>query len=1217
MNFDKEYKRLNPAQRTAVDQTDGTVLVVAGPGTGKTQLLAMRVANILQQTDAGAGDILCLTFTESAAANMTERLAKIIGSDAYKVAVNTFHSFGSEIISRWPQYFYNGALFRPADELATAEILREILVGLPHDNPLSATMNGELTYLHDVQRAIFDFRNAGLSPSEIKQILQQNLKFASAVLQEFRKTFENRVSKETIFLAENLLSTAERLAEEFENFSFAPLPNLAEIFSKNLKQALVEVAENSGKTTSLSNFKRNWATLDDNKNLILKDAKNSEKLLAAAEVYELYEVKLIEENLYDFDDMILRVTTAIEQNPDLKFDLQERFQYVLVDEFQDTNGAQMRLLRALTDYDSQPNLMVVGDDDQAIYQFQGADISNIQSFMAEFPGAKIITLTENYRSELKILTTAESVSTQIMERLANDEKIDKTLQQNIAGEGKIERIIAHNREQENSEIAKEIAKILKDSNANFSRESSDFPDNLVKNFSSSASTSLSPRTAPEKNSSKLYSENRSDSRENVGIAVNNASKKSIAVIARTHADLEQLLPYLTAQNIAVDYERQQSVLDSPPVEQLILLAEIVDCIAARRDAEADALLPKLLSFPAWRIPPLDIWKLSLAAKKDHKYWLEEMLLYSEETRQIAEWLIVMAARAQNEPLEPMLDELFGTPNFYGGEKLPTKTLVFSESMKITNKEISKTLSSHENDFMSSLFDYFFGEPGSVIANEVKQSRDKLGLASSLRATRSNPWIATATSRLAMTSLENRSEEFLDFIEALSTLRTKLRNWRPETKLYLSDFLDFINAAEEFHEPLTAARQKSSKNKVQLLTAHKAKGLEFDVVFIVNATSQRWGAKARRPADKLPRSHNLQLRASGDNDDERLRLLFVALTRARQQLIISSANSDGEKALLPVEYLLNKEIMPEKVLLPSPTAETISELQLAWHAPLTTPSQDLRAALAETLARYKLSATHLGNFLDITRGGPETFLMKNLLHFPEAKVSAAIFGSAVHTALQRAHTHLTARGDRKPLEDVLGDFTNALDDGDLSQRDHDFYLKKGIDTLNVFYETRGQTFTKTQRAEVSFAGENIAVGNLRLTGMIDLIDIDAESKTLTLTDYKTGKPAKTWQGKTEYEKIKLHHYRQQLMFYKLLIENSRQFSGYKIAQGIIEFVEPTPSNEIMRLTLDYDDSAEEMKEFEQLIAAVWARIMALDLPDITEFSTDFNGILEFEKALRKT
>ena len=84
--------------------------------------------------------------------------------------------------------------------------------------------------------------------------------------------------------------------------------------------------------------------------------------------------------LYDFGDMIMNVIQAVDRNPELKANLQEQYQYILVDEFQDTNDAQMRLLTELTDYDDQPNLMVVGDDDQAIYRFQGADISNIQQF---------------------------------------------------------------------------------------------------------------------------------------------------------------------------------------------------------------------------------------------------------------------------------------------------------------------------------------------------------------------------------------------------------------------------------------------------------------------------------------------------------------------------------------------------------------------------------------------------------------------------------------------------------------------------------------------------------------------------------------------------------------------------------------------------------------------------------------------------------------------
>ena len=106
--FAAELERLNASQKSAVLQTDGPLMVVAGPGTGKTQLLAMRVANILQTTDTDAGSILCLTFTESASANMVHRMTSIFGAEAYRVAVNTFHGLGSDIISRYGQYFYSG-----------------------------------------------------------------------------------------------------------------------------------------------------------------------------------------------------------------------------------------------------------------------------------------------------------------------------------------------------------------------------------------------------------------------------------------------------------------------------------------------------------------------------------------------------------------------------------------------------------------------------------------------------------------------------------------------------------------------------------------------------------------------------------------------------------------------------------------------------------------------------------------------------------------------------------------------------------------------------------------------------------------------------------------------------------------------------------------------------------------------------------------------------
>src|ERR1700733_8567750 len=104
-DFVSQYKLLNANQKAAVDYIEGPLLVIAGPGTGKTQLLSLRAANILTKTDTLPQNILCLTFTESGAQEMRRRLIKIIGEDAYKITISTYHGFGSEIVQANPSFF--------------------------------------------------------------------------------------------------------------------------------------------------------------------------------------------------------------------------------------------------------------------------------------------------------------------------------------------------------------------------------------------------------------------------------------------------------------------------------------------------------------------------------------------------------------------------------------------------------------------------------------------------------------------------------------------------------------------------------------------------------------------------------------------------------------------------------------------------------------------------------------------------------------------------------------------------------------------------------------------------------------------------------------------------------------------------------------------------------------------------------------------------------
>ncbi len=162
--FEERYGALNARQQEAVDAIDGPVLVVAGPGSGKTELLSLRVANILRNTDTLASSILCLTFTDSASVNMQKRLEGLIGAEAYKVTIHTFHSFGREIIAQNAEYFYKGANYSPADEIQQLEILQEIFETLPHDNSLDSRHPEQgYTYMKEVRERIGDLKKAGLA----------------------------------------------------------------------------------------------------------------------------------------------------------------------------------------------------------------------------------------------------------------------------------------------------------------------------------------------------------------------------------------------------------------------------------------------------------------------------------------------------------------------------------------------------------------------------------------------------------------------------------------------------------------------------------------------------------------------------------------------------------------------------------------------------------------------------------------------------------------------------------------------------------------------------------------------------------------------------------------------------------------------------------------------------------------------------------------------
>lgn len=1089
MDFDARYKALNPGQRQAVDAIDGPVMVIAGPGTGKTELLGMRVANILRQTDTLANTILCLTFTDSGAAAMRERLAEIIGTESYKVSIHTFHSFGSEIINQNGQYFYQGANFRPADELSTYELIRKIFDGLEHDNPLASMLNDEYTYLGDALTAISDIKKSGLTNDELLMVLDANDVVIEAAERLLRPIFSERISTNT---ARRLRTVVEPLRSSGGEVTLVTIAPLSRVLADSLQTALDE-AESATSTKPITAWRTQWLKKNEAGEYILKSRDRQKKLRTLNYIYYQYLARMLEAEQYDFDDMILKVIHAMEVFPDLRFDLQERYQYILVDEFQDTNMAQMRILVNLTSNDvseGRPNIMVVGDDDQAIYSFQGADVGNISRFEELFPDMTRVTLQDNYRSTPDILARSRQVITLARDRLeARLPDVDKTLIPHAAAAGSAVRLFEHaTAPGERHWLAKNIAE------------------------------TIASGTPPD----------------------------TIAVFASRHHELVSLLPYLARHNIAVSYERHDNVLDNELVTLVETLSKVIVAIFEQRFTDADSWLPEVLAHPAFAIPPLDVWQMSLRAYKNHQTWLETFAEDARFTR-LHEWLIALAHAVPHTPLERLLDQIIGAASPPHDEPAA--------------------------GFASPIYSYYFG------AGKLNQS----------------------------------PEDYLLYLEALRAIRGKVRDYRPDSPQTLATFTECIGLHRQRNSRITSI-VPAAKNQpaINLMTAHKSKGQEFDTVYIIGAIDSSWGERVRLRSRLIGYPENLPLRQAGDSIDERIRLFFVAMTRAKKALNISYSLSDENgKPTMRASFLAGEDWQAQVIPAPDDTTTRLSQAKLQWYGPLIAPIQpDMRTALTPLLQNYKLSITHLNNFLDVTRGGPQYFLMQNLLNFPRAPLPSASYGVAVHAALQQAHTHLCATGSQKPLEDVLRDYETSLSKQRLTSTDHGYFLQKGIDALTVFLKVKYASFSRTQKVEVNFSGQSVQIGPARLTGKLDVVDIQGDA--LSIIDYKTGKPSSSWRGSTEYGKIKLHKYKQQLMFYDILLKNSKDYARYAIDKRILQFVEPDFQGDIVHLEADY--SQEEYERFCQLIQVVWQHITQLDLPDISRFETNYKGILAFEDYL---
>ncbi|MBI4034645.1 ATP-dependent helicase [Candidatus Saccharibacteria bacterium] len=1089
--FAKSYRELNPKQREAVDHIEGPLLVVAGPGTGKTQLLSMRIANILRQTDAKPNNILALTFTNKAAVNMKDRIIELAGRDGARVPASTFHSFAAEVMNLYPDNFWNAARLEVAPDSVQLDIIESIVKELPLDNPLSLKFAGQYTLLKAIKNGIGLAKDAGLTPDKLRAIIKFNLTYIDKIETELAELLSEKLSLKKL---PALVAEVEGLTDQEVTTDLYPLTALQTVINTSLAQA-VRADEELGKCTNTSKWKSRWIqTVNGERKMVNERARNA-WWLELAGVYDSYRDELHRRGFYDYSDMLVEVIAQLEQNPAMLADVQERFSYVLIDEFQDSTPAQLRLAHLLAEHysaEGKPNLMVVGDDDQTIYKFNGAEVNNMLNFEKLYPGVKKIVLTDNYRSAQDILDFAGKVIEQAEVRLV---KIDKSLRKDLKSRIDLSTLIDLNKSQ-----------------SSIRTMSFNSAELQYSGIARDIKKSIAARGRPLARGGPL---------------------RSVAVLARSHDSLIRLTGLLEQLKVPVRYEQSANILDHPIIDQTYLMAHLLLAIRRGDIASVNALIHKLLRWPVWGIEPKQLWELAKANFRNPQ-WLDSMLKSQNSIiKDLGEWFLWLAEQSDNQPLAVTIEQVIG----------------LRES----------------NSFKSPVRDYY-----------LKQ--DKHG-----------------------------TNEYFHGLSAIQLLRNLAHEFGAEAQPTLADLVRFIdiNKTNELIVP-DESPFITGAGAVQLLSVHKAKGLEFDDIYIIDAIDDNWRPRAggRKPPANLP------LQPHGDDLDDYVRLMYVAVSRAKRRVTISGYSQDHAGRDVSLSSII-QAVQPFQPVIEDKPAALIPVLEENLRWPELKGGQEA-GMLKARLEDFNLNVTHLLSFMNLKNAGPQVFKERHLLRLPEVKTPSQFYGTAIHAALKQAQVQ--ANRGRLALTKVQAEFAKALSQQQMLPQDEKRYLAEGKRLIKRLFQDMKFELPKGSLAEHEL--RDIRLGDARLAGILDRVDpIPSTSSSnetgrdhINIVDYKTGRPLVSFETRDQNQMLKAWQHRTQLIFYALLMESQR--ANQEISGEMVYVEADSPK----LLSLRYTPTAADKERLARLIGAVWQRIMNLDFPDTSHYPPDLAGVKAFEEHL---
>ncbi len=1002
-SFEKIYSSLNAQQKKAVDCIDGPVMVIAGPGTGKTQILASRIMNILEKTDAVAQNILCLTYTEAGARAMQKRLIGFMGNEAYKVNIHTFHGLCNKIISEYPERFSKREL-RVMDDLERIELVQQLIDDLPHNSLLKDYSE----YIHDINR---------------KQILS---------LWRYMKE-ENKDAEFFKNHIERFKNDEELLKATFpKDLTWSRPPKNSGLQKGDLKQDEVK------------KWFHSWS-----------------QLLEAAELLKKYEDLKQKQGVFEFDDMLQWVLRELKNDEEFKWSIQERFQYVLVDEFQDTSGIQNDILKLLIDFwDDNPNCFVVGDDDQSIYSFQGAKVSNMLEFKHRYKDhITTIVLTENYRSSSSILEASDSLISHNFLRLVND---DATLSKKLTCGG------------DNKEYLKKTPEI--------------------RQFSNQFHEAVGITNSIEK------------------LIQAQVKPSEIAIIYSKNKFADEFLPLFNDKKIPFVLSKKVDILTEPLVQ---LMMNWLDFLLKESENpnSGEYQLYNLLLSEIYGFNPMTLNRI--------------MVNYFDEKKKTSNYSLGLRA---------FLEE--------NAEKISPE-----EAAKL------KLLISHTNQWISIANSETVGTLISRIYSEG-------GFVSFASNKKDNGW--------SMEVLHT----FLSFVNAQAERFPFLT---------LKDVLTKIQTMQSQGVPIQLEKRLGNSDGVQMVTAHSSKGLEYDYVFIIQCNEKEWekdsGVSLPYKLRELLEGSNIKTDDVSNQElrqEERRRLFFVALTRAKLQATLSYISvkvGNSNATVTPSKFL--GETIPEFFNMDLKDevfdAETLIYAQQRTLQLQNAPTLDIdpKEWLKERVDHFVFSPSSVKSIIECGIG----FYYNNIVRIPSAPNEFTSYGNAIHGTLRTLLEQFVKLRKWPTLQELSDIFHHQMNRyrGGFTQKQFENRLKQGLELLPLILEQKKVEYLNYNQFKTEYSIQ-ANVHGMSLKGMIDKVVI--EDDRAIIFDYKTGKtkniekksiPNKVVSGK---DSSKLPpDYWFQVGIYTLMIQHSTD-TPWKCNTARIEAMSEDQDRELTVFELEY-------------------------------------------------